>query len=103
MKTITNKQFKTHCTNSVLEYECNGIYSFYDLTTDFWFNYNINTYEFTEKGTIKVTDSQLLIIENKIIDFHQARIKEENEDQYRAELQEDENPCNEEYFNIQFI
>ena len=102
MKTITNKQFKIHCTESVLEYAGGGVYNFYDLS-DFSFSYNVDAYEFTEKGTIKVTDSQLLIIENKIIDFHQARLNEENEDQYRAELQEDENPCNEEYFNIQFI
>jgi len=99
---MKQKEFKTHCKDSVLEYAGDGIYNFYDLS-DFWFNYNVDLYEFTEKGTIKVTDSQLLIIENKIIDFHQARLKEENEDQYRAELQEDENPCNEEYFNIQFI
>ena len=102
MKIITNKQFKIHCTDSVLEYAGGGVYNFYDLS-DFWFNYNVDSYEFTEKGTIKVTDSQLLIIENKIIDFHQARIKEENEDQYRAELQEDYNLSNDEYFNHQFI
>ena len=103
MKTITNKQFKIHCTDSVLEYAGGGVYNFYDLSTDFWFNYNVDLYEFTEKGDVKVTDYQLLIIENKITDFHQARLKEENEDQDRSELQEDYNLYNDEYFNHQFI
>jgi len=103
MKTITNKQFKIHCNDSVLEYEGGEIYNFYDLTTDFWFNYNVYLRKFTEKGDVKVTDSQLLIIENKITDFHQERLNQENEDQDRSELQEDYNLFNDEYFNHQFI
>ena len=83
------KEFKTHCTNSVLEYECNGIYSFYDLTTDFWFNYNINTCEFTEKGAIKISENQLLFIEKLIIDFHDSKENEKHQEQIRIYLMED--------------
>jgi len=83
------KEFKTHCTNSVLEYECNGIYIFYDLTTDFWFNYNINTCEFTEKGAIKISEKQLLFIEKLIIDFHDSKENEKHQEQVRIYLMED--------------
>ena len=63
------KEFKTHCNDSVLEYAGDGIYNFYDLSTDFWFNYNINESEFTEKGDVKISEKQLLFIEKLIIDF----------------------------------
>ena len=102
MKTITNKQFKIHCTDSVLEYAGGGVYNFYDLS-DFLFSYNVDAYEFTEKGDVNVTNSQLLIIENKIIDFHRERLREENQDQERYDLMEDQNPYNDAFFNIQYI
>jgi len=98
MKTITNKQFKIHCNDSVLEYEGGKIYNFYDLT-DFFFNYNVGTNEF-ESG-VKLSGSQLLILENKIIDFHRERLREESQDQERYNLMED--PCNDAFFNIQYI
>ena len=87
MKTITNKQFKTHCTNSVLEYAGDGIYNFYDLSTDFWFNFNVINNEF-ESG-VELSASQLLTLENKIIDFHRERLREDYGDLARIYLMED--------------
>jgi len=89
MKTITNKQFKTHCTNSALEYAGNGIYNFYDLSTDFWFNYNISESEFTETGAIKISEKQLLFIEKLIIDFHDSKENEKHQEEVRIYLMED--------------
>jgi len=87
MKTITNKQFKTHCTNSVLEYAGDGIYNFYDLSTDFWFNFNVINNEF-ESG-VELSASQLLTLENKIIDFHRERLREDYGDQEQHDVMED--------------
>ena len=83
------KEFKTHCNDSVLEYAGNGIYNFYDLSTDFWFNYNINESEFTETGAIKISEKQLLFIEKLIIDFHDSIENEKHQDQARIYLMED--------------
>ena len=95
--TITNKQFKTHCTNSVLEYAGNGIYNFYDLSTDFWFNFNVINNEF-ESG-VELSASQLLTLENRIIDFHRKRLREDYEDQEQHDVMED--PTNDAFFNTQ--
>jgi len=86
MKTINNKQFKTHCNDSVLEYAGGGIYNFYDLT-DFYFNYNVVMNEF-ESGT-QLSNSQLLILVNKIMVFHNERLREKSQDQDRHDLMED--------------
>ena len=83
----------------MLEDEGNGIYNYYDLSTDFWFNYNINTCAFTEKGDVKITDSQLLFIEKLIFDFHDSKETEKHQDQARIYLMED--PYDESYFNTQ--
>ena len=96
MKTITNKQFKVHCNDSVLEYAGNEIYNFYDLT-DFFFNYNVGTNEF-ESG-VQLSGSQLLTLENKIIDFHRERLREESQEQERYDVMED--PTNDAFFNTQ--
>ena len=80
------KEFKTHCTNSVLEYAGDGMYNFYDLT-DFFFNYNVGTKEF-ESG-VQLSNSQLLILANKIIVFHNERVREESQDQERYDVMED--------------
>ena len=85
--TITNKQFKTHCTNSVLEYAGDGIYNFYDLSTDFWFNLNVINNDF-ESG-VELSASQLIILGNRIIDFHRKRVREESQDQERQDVMED--------------
>ena len=84
--TITNKQFKTHCTNSVLEYAGNGIYNFYDLT-DFYFNYNVINNDF-ESG-VELSAFQLIILGNRITDFHRKRLREESQDQERYDVMED--------------
>jgi len=83
------KEFKTHCNDSVLEYAGNGIYNFYDLSTDFWFNYNINESEFTEKGDVKISEKQLLFIEKLIIDVHDSIENKKHQDQSRIYLMED--------------
>ena len=81
------KEFKTHCTNSVLEYAGNGIYNFYDLSTDFWFNLNVINNDF-ESG-VELSASQLIILGNRIIDFHRKRVREESQDQERQDVMED--------------
>jgi len=96
MKTINNKQFKTHCNDSVLEYAGGGIYNFYDLT-DFYFNYNVVMNEF-ESGT-QLSNSQLLILANKIMVFHNERVRKEIQDLARIYLMED--PTNDAFFNTQ--
>ena len=83
------KEFKTHCNDSVLEYAGGGIYNFYDLSTDFWFNYNINESEFTEKGDVKISEKQLLFIEKLIIDVHDSIENKKHQDQSRIYLMED--------------
>ena len=83
------KEFKIHCTNSVLEYAGDGIYNFYDLSTDFWFNYNINESEFTETGAIKISEKQLLFIEKLIIDFHDGKENEKHQEEVGIYLMED--------------
>ena len=90
------KEFKTHCINSVLEYAGGGIYNFYDMT-DFFFNYNVGTNKF-ESG-LELSASQLLILANKIIVFHNERVREEIQEQERHDLMED--PYDESYFNTQ--
>ena len=97
MKTITNKQFKIHCNDSVLEYAGNGIYNLYDLSTDFWINFNVINNEF-ESG-VQLSGSQLLTLENKIIDFHRERLREESQEQERYDVMED--PTNDAFFNTQ--
>ena len=86
MKTITNKQFKVHCNDSVLEYAGGEIYNFYDLT-DFFFNYNVGTNQW-ESG-VDLSASQLITLENRIIDFHRKRLREDYEDQERHDVMED--------------
>ena len=80
------KEFKKHCNDSVLEYAGDGMYNFYDLT-DFFFNYNVGTKEF-ESG-VQLSNSQLLILANKIIVFHNERVREESQDQERYDVMED--------------
>jgi len=96
MKTITNKQFKTHCNDSVLEYAGGEVYNFYDLT-DFFFNYNLGTNQW-ESG-VELSASQLLTLENKIIDFHMERLREDCENQELYDVMED--PYNDSFFNTQ--
>jgi len=96
---MKQKEFKTHCTNSVLEYAGDGIYNFYDLS-DFWFNYNINESEFTETGAIKISEKQLLFIETLIIDFHDNKENEKHQEQARIYLMEDD-PYDESYLNTE--
>ena len=91
------KEFKTHCTNSVLEYAGNGIYNFYDLSTDFFFNYNVGTNQW-ESG-VELSASQLITLENKIIDFHRKRLREKSQDQDRHDLMED--PTSDAFFNTE--
>ena len=96
MKTITNKQFKVHCNDSVLEYAGGEIYNFYDLT-DFFFNYNVGTNQW-ESG-VDLSASQLITLENRIIDFHRKRLREDYEDQEQHDVMED--PTNDAFFNTQ--
>ena len=97
MKTITNKQFKIHCNDSTLEYAGDGIYNFYDLSTDFWINFNVINNEF-ESG-VQLSASQLIILGNRIIDFHRERLREESQEQERYDVMED--PTNDAFFNTQ--
>jgi len=90
------KEFKTHCIDSVLEYAGNEIYNFYDLT-DFFFNYNVGTNQW-ESG-VELSASQLITLENRIIDFHQARLREYCENQERYDVMED--PTNDSFFNTE--
>jgi len=90
------KEFKTHCINSVLEYAGGGIYNFYDMT-DFFFNYNVGTNKF-ESG-VKLSSLQIIIIKNRIIDFHKKRLREDCENQERYDVMED--PTSDAFFNTQ--
>jgi len=94
---MKQKEFKIHCNDSVLEYAGNEIYNFYDLSTDFYFNYNVGTNEW-ESG-VELSASQLLTLENKIIDFHRKRLREDCENQERYDVMED--PTNDSFFNAQ--
>jgi len=110
MKTLSNKQFKSNCNDAELEYARGGEYNFYIFGADFWFNYQINTHEFTEKGTTNLSESQLLFIENKIIEFDEDRKKnkdrkeqEEKDDKLRSDFMEDSNPYDDAYFNSEYL
>jgi len=88
MRTVKNKIFEGMFQSSVVEYDGNNSYNFYNLEDDFYFTYNVEDYQFTEKCDANLSQSQINKVEAKIMSFHNEREYDKRQEMESTDYQD---------------
>lgn len=68
MATVKKNDFEVLYQGSVVEYEGENQYIFYNYDDEFYFRYNVEDNQFTEKSNTNLSETQLNKIEAKILE-----------------------------------